>query len=57
MGYSLCYHNPAKPTMDEIEVVERDVEESDQGVVAACHNHQRNHVDNCKSAGAVSKMV
>ena len=57
MSYGLCYHNPAKPTMDEIEVVERDVEESDQGVVATCHDHQRDHVDDGKGAGTVSKMV
>ncbi len=57
MSYGFCYHNPPKPAMDEIEVVERDVEKSDQGIVATSHDHHRNHVDDGKSAGTVPKMV
>lgn len=57
MSYSLCHHNPPKPAMDKIEVVERNIKESDQGVIATCHDHQRNHVDDGKSAGTVPKMV
>lgn len=46
MSKGLQDNDAAKPTVDKIEAVERDVEETDERIVTTGHNYQGYHVDN-----------
>ena len=45
-----------KGAMHHVECVIRDAEPANKGIIPAGHNHQWNHVDDCKSTGAITKV-
>lgn len=49
--------NATEPAVHQIEFIVRDTEPGNQRVVSAGHDDQWDHVDNCKSTGAVSKVL
>lgn len=55
MDDCLGHHDPTEPAMDQVEVVERDVQQSNQGVVSSGHQDQRDEIDDSKTAGSIAE--
>ena len=53
----LNHDDPAKPAVDEVEVIVRDVQEANERVVASGHDNQGDHVDHRQRAGTVAKVA
>lgn len=53
MNHRLDNHNPAQPSVDEIPRIKGNMEESNQWVVPASHEHKRNQVDSSHCARTI----
>lgn len=56
MADGLQDYNTSEPTVDQVHGVEGDSSEPDEGVVAACQEEERNHVDGSHDTGSANEL-